>query len=99
MNRYTLTLAFLVLYHLAWAQDEFFPFVDFHIHPTFKHYNRPRKPAEMNLILDGTDTSGGILRFSDALKQYFRKSNAEHKAYSADSADNWKNYILAPKKK
>ncbi|MBD1396839.1 hypothetical protein H9Q13_06655 [Pontibacter sp. JH31] len=76
------------------AQDAFSSFSDLHIHPTYKHYNRPKTAEDMKLILAGSDTTGGKLRFTPELLAHFQSATPQQKAMSAD---NWESYLLSRK--
>lgn len=76
------------------AQDAFSTFSDLHIHPTYKHYNRPKSAKDMKMLLTGTDTTDGKICFTPELLAHFRSATPQRKALSAD---NWESYLLSRK--
>ena len=76
MNKFPCVVLLLFIYSVATGQDEFSRFSDFHIHPTYKHYFRPKKAAFMQQILQHTkyDSLAGTITFDPCLS-YLRTDN------------------------
>jgi len=106
MNRFILLFLCVFVTATISAQNNinpFWRFTDFHIHPTYKHYFRPKTADSMKLILDSTkyDPVGDTFTFNPEVKKLFEnvnwtkydKTNAEAVANGLTS--NLRNYDQA----